>query len=362
MDTERVQVPKVSVIVPVYNTEDYLRECLDSVINQTLKDIEIICIDDGSTDNSLTILKEYANKDSRIVVVTQRNKGGGAARNQGLKYAKGKFLSFIDSDDFYNPETIEKMYTKAIDVQADIVICGVRRFNNKFQRFEECPWGLRVDWLPDKEVFNYKDMPKYIFNSFQNWNCNKMFRHEFIKDNDIKFQEIFRTNDLMFTCSALVLANKITAIQEPLFNYRVNIVSCQTTNHLYPIDFFKAFKALRKFLLDKGIYNEVEESYVNWALSGCIHNIKSVNISSKEKIYEILSKHFSDIGIIPEVEDLIWEKTKYKNLIDSIDNYRKLKFKRFIQNIFSIQNTKGKNGKKHKVITIFGIKIKIRRR
>ena len=91
---------KVSVIIPVYNTENYLRECLDSVLAQTLREIEVICVDDGSTDNSLNILKEYQNKDTRIVVLTQENRSAGAARNYGLSIAKGKYLSFLDSDDF----------------------------------------------------------------------------------------------------------------------------------------------------------------------------------------------------------------------------------------------------------------------
>lgn len=364
MDTERELVPKVSVIIPVYNTEKYLRECLDSVLNQTLKEIEVICIDDGSTDNSLEILNKYAQKDSRVIVLTQKNKGGGAARNQGVRKSKGDFLSFLDSDDFYNVDTIEKMYTKAIATQSDIVICGVRIFNSLSQRFEECSRGLRVDLLPDKEIFNYRDMPKYIFNAFQNWNCNKMFRSKFIKTNNIIFQEIFRTNDLLFTCSALVLADRISTIKEPLFNYRINIVSCQSTNHLYPIEFYKAFKALREFLLDRNIYTEVQESFVNWALNACVYNINSIKtkLSSKDVIYRTLYNHMADIGLTDDAEYLIWDKQKYKNLKLEVQNYKKIKIKRFFQNIFSITNTTNKNGNKYKVITFFGIKLKIRRK
>ena len=96
--------PKVSVIIPVYNVEDYLRQCLDSVINQTLKDIEIICVDDGSTDKSLEILHEYEKKDSRITVLTQKNQYAGVARNVGMSVATGKYFVFLDSDDFFEPE------------------------------------------------------------------------------------------------------------------------------------------------------------------------------------------------------------------------------------------------------------------
>ena len=122
---------KVSVIIPVYNTENYLRECLDSVLAQTLREIEVICVDDGSTDNSLNILKEYQNKDTRIVVLTQENRSAGAARNYGLSIAKGKYLSFLDSDDFFDKELLRKAYKNAEKNNADIVVYKFKRYNEK---------------------------------------------------------------------------------------------------------------------------------------------------------------------------------------------------------------------------------------
>ena len=107
-------MPKISVIVPVYNVEKYLRECLDSIVNQTLQDIEIICINDGSTDGSAVILEEYAAKDKRIKILNQENKGAGEARNAGINSAQGKYLAFIDGDDFYCTDFCEKMHNKAL--------------------------------------------------------------------------------------------------------------------------------------------------------------------------------------------------------------------------------------------------------
>lgn len=104
---------KISVIIPVYNVEKYLRECLDSVVNQTFKDIEIICVDDGSTDKSLEILQEYKRKDDRFVILQQRHSGAGAARNYGLKLAEGKYIQFLDSDDYFEPTLLEELYTRA---------------------------------------------------------------------------------------------------------------------------------------------------------------------------------------------------------------------------------------------------------
>ena len=120
---------KISVIIPVYNVEQYLPKCLDSVLNQTLKDIEIICINDESPDNCAQILEEYQKRDSRIIILNQKNSGQGSARNRGLEIAKGKYIQFLDSDDFYEPTCCEEMYNlmeqhKDIDVACfDCNIC-----------------------------------------------------------------------------------------------------------------------------------------------------------------------------------------------------------------------------------------------
>ena len=132
--------PKVSVIIPVYNTEQYLRECLDSVVNQTLKDIEIICVDDGSTDNSLAILREYKAKDSRIIVLTQENQFAGVARNHGMEAACGQYYAFMDADDCFLPDAIEKMFNLCEQYELDFIkACfynlepGKKPYDNKIE-------------------------------------------------------------------------------------------------------------------------------------------------------------------------------------------------------------------------------------
>ena len=117
-----MQIPKVSVIIPVYNVEAYLRQCLDSVVNQTLRDIEIICVDDGSTDGSRAILEEYSEKDSRFKVIKQNHSNAGACRNAAMAIAKGEYLGFVDADDFCDLTLFEKAYTKAKSDDADVVI------------------------------------------------------------------------------------------------------------------------------------------------------------------------------------------------------------------------------------------------
>ena len=183
-------MPKVSIIIPIYNNEKYLMESIDSVLNQTFQDFEIISINDGSTDNSLKILEEYAKKDSRIKIVTQENKGAGSARNEGLKLAKGEYLAFLDGDDFYNLDFLEKMLKKSIDTNSDIVICRANRFDTETGETSKINYSLKTNFLPEKDVFSYKDIPDKIFNIAQNWNWNKVFKRDFIEKNNIKFQEI----------------------------------------------------------------------------------------------------------------------------------------------------------------------------
>ena len=125
---------KVSVIIPVFNVEDYLKQCLDSVVHQTLKDIEIICVNDSSTDKSLDILEEYAKTDWRIRVITQPNAGAGAARNKGMDVATGKYLAFLDSDDFFELNMLEKAYEMAEDEQSDLVVYKSDQYHTEDNR------------------------------------------------------------------------------------------------------------------------------------------------------------------------------------------------------------------------------------
>ena len=127
---------KISVIVPVYNVENYLKKCIDSIINQTFQDIEIICVNDGSTDNSRKILEEYKNKDSRIKIIDKENGGLSSARNAGIKTAEGEFLSFIDSDDWIDKTMLEKLYKNITGLNSDISICAVHRFDEEKQIIE----------------------------------------------------------------------------------------------------------------------------------------------------------------------------------------------------------------------------------
>lgn len=344
--------PKISVIIPIYNAEKYLRECIDSVINQTLKEIEIICINDGSTDDSLKILKEYEQKDKRIKLLSQKNQGAGKARNLGLEVAKGEYFAFIDADDFYDNDFCKQMYTKANVTNADVVICQAIGYDTLNNKYYSMPWSLVKEYLPSKEIFNYKDIKNYIFIFSQNWNWNKLFKKEFIDKNNITFQNLFRTNDLLFTCKALIQANKITTIKNELVNYRTGFsTNSQSTNYLYPYDFYKAFKALREWLISIDKYEEVKQSYVNWALGGLVYNIDSIGINSIKKRCGkfIYNKGLKNLGLTTLYYKKIYKQVDYEKFIKQ--------YYKFNKKIFGFEKSKY-----HYFLYLFGLQILIKRR
>ena len=198
--------PKVSVIIPVYNVEQYLRECLDSVVNQTLKEIEIICVDDGSTDKSLDILLEYAKKDNRITVLKQENLHAGVARNAGLAVARGEYLSFLDSDDFFELNMHNEVYKKAVNTNAEIVMFNAYLYDDTKKQDNEVDWTLKVQDVP--EIFSYKDIPNTIFKLSNCWVWNRLYKSAFIKENNLRFQKLGCANDTYFSCISSIQAKK----------------------------------------------------------------------------------------------------------------------------------------------------------
>ena len=210
----------LSVIIPVYNVEKYLAECLDSVCAQTLGDIEIICIDDGSTDSSLEILKEVAAKDSRLRILRQQNRGAGAARNYGIREAKGQYLFFADADDRLVPDLLEKATALAEKASADIVAFGFRRFNANGMQGRQL--GYLGQWLPSGQtVFSRADCPDHILRMTYPAPWNKLFSRRFVLEAGLRFDEISSSNDIAFSAVASFKARRIAVLNEALYFHRV---------------------------------------------------------------------------------------------------------------------------------------------
>ena len=269
--------PRVSVIIPVHNAERYMDECLTSVQRQTERDIEIILVDDTSRDRSVTMIEEAAATDPRIRLLhTTSNKGAGHARNLGVEAAHGVYLAFLDADDFFEPTFLEEAGDALDSYEADLVITKSTTYEVSSGEDYETGWTFVADQVPSAQPFSYRDMPGHIFNTFSNVPWNRVFRASFVARHHLRFQEVFRTNDLLFTCSALVLAGRIVTIPKPFTHYRVGaLTNSQATNERQPLAFFEAFQALHDVLDEHGILPEVEQSFVNHALDGFLANMAS---------------------------------------------------------------------------------------
>ena len=211
-------MPKVSVIIPVYNTEKYLAQCLDSVINQTMRELEIICVNDGSTDNSLRVLNAYAEKDSRIIVIDQSNTNAGAARNNGLKIAKGEYIHFLDSDDYIDETAYAEAYKRALCKDSDIVVFLFRDLYDDGSLVKK---NFLEGFHENKNMSIVSHAKALIYTSVAPW--NKIYKRSFLINRQITFDEIDVRNDRTFYFKSIISAEKITPLKRFLITHRKDI-------------------------------------------------------------------------------------------------------------------------------------------
>lgn len=259
----------VSVIIPVYNTAPYLRQMLESLRAQTLQNIEILCVDDGSTDGSADILAEYAKVDKRIRILTQQNKGAGAARNKGLGFARGKYLSFLDSDDLFEPHMLATAYHEAERHEADFVIFGADSFSSLTGKRLPSDYILRYEQVPAGAVFSAEQMPDRLFTFSHNVVWNKLYRKAFVDRHTLRFQEIFSSNDIRFACAALMLAQRIRCIPDMLLHYRREAAgqlsrAFKFTGEDWPM--LKAFEATYQDIHKLKKFAAVSQNFADWSL------------------------------------------------------------------------------------------------
>ena len=307
---KNVEKPKVSVVIPVYNVEKYLVECIDSVINQTFKDIEIICVNDGSTDDSLAILEYYAKLDDRIKIITQENRGLGNARNVGMRHASGDYLIFIDSDDYISLDTIAKLYNNSISNGSDIVIFKIARFDNEGNVNYKLP-GFDFDDFFEEVDFNnfsftYSDIKKYVMNeSFSA--CLKFYKKEiFDKQDDLIFPEGIAYEDVPFHIKIMLYANKISFVPEFLYYYRFNPNSIINTSSNGD-DIFIICDMVESFLRKNYYYAEFKEEFELFKISQIFNYLLTTNT---EDYFLMAKKEFSEMSI--EKNNLIPKSLKKK--------------------------------------------------
>ncbi len=314
---------KVSIVIPVYNVECYLRECLDCLIHQTLKEIEIICVDDGSDDSSGMILDEYAKWDGRITVFHKKNSNAGLARNEGLKVARGEYIMFLDSDDFFETDLLEKVYGQCVENNLDLCICNFNRFDDVSKEYSDYYQGDETIVSKIRgRVFNMAEMKDSILPL---WPCvpwNKMIRRQLVLESGIVFQDIHNANDLFFSYAIMTYAKrmKYAYYEKPLVHYRINtkgqLSNCRSKS---PMCIYEALQKTYRY------YEEKCPEYMNVGFYECIigHIWNSIR-SVAGKVREDLVVFYRDKGLdFFRMKEAILEK--------EIPNY-KLFYVRFIMN------------------------------
>lgn len=238
-------MPKVSVIVPIYNVEKYLEKCINSLLSQTLEDIQIILVNDGSKDNSGNIAKEYEkNNKDRVIYVEKANGGLSDARNYGLKYATGNFIAFLDSDDYIEKNAYEEMYNKAIEEDADYVECDfIWEFPNKTRVDKQYPYKNKKEMLSFVRVVAW----------------NKLIKRQLITDNNLEFPKGLRYEDVEFTYKLIPFINKFAYVDKPFVHYVQREGSIANVQNERTAEIFTVLDNVIEFYKKNNIYEEYRE-------------------------------------------------------------------------------------------------------
>jgi glycosyltransferase involved in cell wall biosynthesis len=356
----------VSIIVPVYNMSEYLNRCLDSLINQTLKNIEIICINDGSTDNSPEILNEYAKKDNRIKVINQQNKKLSITRNVGIKAAKGEYIGFIDADDYIDSDFYEKLYKKAKNDNADIVRAPYYWVYPNGKKRPEPINKVIQEKAERNENLNFNEHSVIIWNA--------VYNTDFINSYNILFDtEDIKAEDIMFTARCQLFAQNIKSVGDTFYYYMqdnpnstktINITKLRSANIVY----YKLVNLLNMGRLKKEFYN-TEFKRGTWRLDNIFRDglkVKDFNRKEKNKYLKNYCKtarlYKKDYG---SFDKLFPYNSLYRYIYDGdIHSYKNAVYNKkrtfFEKYIFSTYMEYRKKDK-HRIISLLGMKLKIKK-
>ncbi len=314
----------LSVVVPVYNVQDYLRQCLDSIINQSYRNLEIIIVNDGSTDSSYEICKEYALKDDRIVLLSQENKGLSAARNVGIKRASGKYIAFVDSDDWLTLDCYETVMKKMLVDDVDIVSYGIFKFYG-----DKVDVNLKECMLPVKGPINSFN---YLSELFSLWPLvwAKVYKKSFIDCNNIFFAEGLLYEDTPFVIACYIRAAKVSFVDKALHYYRLNRDGQISKSGKRTLDFFGIMEVIKKDLIKEECFSEVYPLLSSWIIGNMYWLFGLTDPFYQKSFYIKMRKFFLD-------------SKKFFDL-SSLGDYEKKILKLVLENSFCMYKLKRKFG------------------
>ncbi len=286
--------PKVSVILPIYNQEKYLAKALDSLKNQTLKETEFICVNDGSRDNSLNILKEYEKNDKRIKIIDQNNQGCGSARNNGLKIAKGEYIAFLDPDDWFEPEALEVLYKKSKKQNCDVLVFNFNKVDDSGSLLGSFNLKKRLQRffnIKEDENFNWRDIKPRVLGGLHPASWNKLYKRDLIKKHNLHFAKSNLAEDNVFVFGATLNAKNIGYSDKCLYNYVIHKNSAIRSRSDKNFCIFRSIDSVKKLITNLGLNNELKNEYDGYILRFLSYHIKQ--IKSVPKFLKICEKRLT---------------------------------------------------------------------
>lgn len=294
-----MSTPKVSIVVPIYGVEKYLNQCVDSILAQTLKDIEVILVDDGSKDKCPEIVDEYAKKDSRVVAIHQENGGYGKAVNHGISVANGEYIGIIESDDWIEPDMYEKLYNKAEATHADITKCGFFEYNSQKdpcdKKYEHDEHHQNINNFPDS-CFTIEECPSFLIFHASIW--SNLYRADFIKGQKVIESRSASYQDFPFIVEAICRAKKIAVVKEFLHHYRLESGMNSSTIRrderllMMPKQCMESKAILKKY----GKYELLKEEFFYHCFIACFAFYNNIYWKYKFRFTKLLQKLFCELS------------------------------------------------------------------
>lgn len=280
-------MPAVSIVIPVYNTEKYLEETMECIIGQTMRDTEIICVNDASTDNSLQILEAFADKDQRITIINnRRNHGAAVSRNIGLDKAWGTYICFLDADDIFEQDMLAKEYDAMCRYNADVAVVHTAYFKEKRNVYSmwEALWREQIVSIEKAE-----------HNLLRDWELppwNKMYKKKFLEDNKLVFQDLSSSNDVFFGVMSVLLAKKIVLVESsgPLVLYRTG-TKTQISARRIPMNAYRAFEKVYNEMVKRELWEKYYEYFFDYFLVCILYELRcSKEGQMNRQLYEFIAQ------------------------------------------------------------------------
>ena len=302
---------KVSVVMPIYNAGEYLSRAISDVLRQTLTDIELILIDDGSTDNSPRIISKFGKKDERIISFRQSNAGPSVARNKGLEFARGRYIIFLDADDMYEPNLLESLYNFADEGELDIAVSAFDIYDESQNKF------IKPTADPGSEIFDggritsKNEHPDKIFGSTSGYAWNKLLRAEFMRDKKLMFDpDLYVFEDVHFSASVMALAERVARVDDILIHHRVySDQSRATLFRKYYGQVPVVYSKIRSFLMQRGMYVPLKRGYLNYSAGRCYKIYNLLWQGGKERMWDLLNSTY-----LAELDWLNNEKSDFNDM------------------------------------------------